>query len=718
MLAIKYTFYILFIYFTLLIATLSFIFTPLKDEIINKHININQIFIDNFELKAKKYILNNNYEPLLEDMIKLKETGILNKIKISYIKHYITVDSLLSHSNNIKTKDWILNDITTDSSFGIIEKYTDTIYKFIPEEDYEFQDDIEIKFQALNDTQMQNSISTINFTLPTLEIQNEKLKTNQVQDYLKSILKLEDKIREKKFLINNIDNFAKIEYIINNNKTFNEIYNSLKQITIYFTVLFFLIIFLILISNYYLFQIAIIKYLKELESYASDVLSNRFYKFNSSKLKNKNLIQVAQVIGKISKKTSSIINELNVNKNTLELQVSTDNLTKLPNSKIFENDLKSLFLTNIHSYITLIKLEALNNFAKNNTQDETDKLILDFIEILVNITEKYNTKNTKIYRIYGSEFIIISKYADFKIMSDIFEDFAKSMINFKKNFNIDNKVYFATSIPFDHYGTTEKLLKHLEDNYSNNIDSNQSHSIEKPDEIDEKDLLLEKVVTSIIKNDAFSLSYKFDTYLFAEPDILVMKEVAANLTSTDGSIIPIGTFISVAEHLNLAIEFDKQLIVKVFKFIKKNNITYDLAINISISSINDMAFINWLEAEILYDYKNILEKVVFSVTTFAAKNNFDTFVDFSSNIRKFGGRVLLKRFSYNDLKLEQLEALHLDFIRVHKDYTTNIDVERKVVLKNIVNFSVIHDIRVLGDLVSDKSDYDVLKGIKFYATSK
>jgi EAL domain-containing protein (putative c-di-GMP-specific phosphodiesterase class I) len=320
--------------------------------------------------------------------------------------------------------------------------------------------------------------------------------------------------------------------------------------------------------------------------------------------------------------------------------------------------------------------------------------------------------------LYGSEFIIISKQTNFKLINKIVSEITSNLNSLKNEFLLDGKVSYSVSIPFDHYSTTNKILEKLEKNYLNNISTDSDYYIESPETVNKKDFLLEKIVTSIIKNDTFSLSYIFDSYLFVDENILVMKEVAANLISTDGSNIPIGTFISVAENKNLAIDFDKQLIIKVFKYIKKNNISYDLAINISISSINSQLFVDWLESQILYDYKNTINKIVFSVTAFAAKNNFHSFVKFSQNIRKFGGRILLKRFSYNDLKLDQLESLQLDFIRVHKDYTTEIDEERIVVLKNIINFSVIHDIRVLGDLISDKSDYDKIKGLKFYATSK
>jgi len=250
------------------------------------------------------------------------------------------------------------------------------------------------------------------------------------------------------------------------------------------------------------------------------------------------------------------------------------------------------------------------------------------------------------------------------------------------------------------------------------LNYNDLYYIEESQKQDENALKLEKIVTSIIENDAFALSYKFDTFLFSDPTVLTMQEVSPNLLNTDGNPIPIATFISVAEHLRLAIQFDKQLIIKTLKYIKQYKIEHDLAINISISSLNDSSFNTWLESQLLFYDKETIERVVFSVTTFAVKNNYEKFAKFISDVKKFNGRILLKRFSYNDLTLAQLEHLDLDFIRVHKDYTTNIDTDRGVLLKNIVSFSEIHDIHLLGDMVTLEKDYELLKKLNFYATCR
>ena len=462
------------------------------------------------------------------------------------------------------------------------------------------------------------------------------------------------------------------------------------------------------------------KPLQAIELYLDDIANNNFHKFkNKEDFKIKELQNIATKITILTKTISSLKNELTYNRNTIEQKISTDGLTKLPNRKIFELDMKTLFLENSKSYISKIKLEILKTFAKNNSDTKIDTLIVDFVETLQGVFKTEPYKNTKLYRLYGSEFVMITENTDYDGILKLFHTIVSSLEPLETKYELGAHLFYGVSLPFDRYGTIEKTLADLENFYTKSLENNQDYfTIEESQKLDETAQRLEKIVTSIIENDAFSLSYKFDTFLFSDPSILVMQEVAPNLIDTDGKPIPIATFISVAEHLRLAIAFDKQLIIKTLKYIKQRGVEHYLAINISISSLNDKSFNTWLESQLLFYEKEVVSKIIFSVTTFAVKNNYEQFAHFINDIKKFNGKILLKRFSYNDLTLAQLEHLDLDFIRVHKDYTTNIDTDRGVLLKNIASFAEIHDIHLLGDMVSSDSDYEMLKKLHFYATCR
>ncbi len=718
----KYLKYFLALFLLYLIIFVSMIipsFKYIKETLTQKHLKENSLIVDNFMIKIEPALLDHRYTKIKEYMENFVASNIVDKLDIKYTNYYITVNNLLQNSNNIKTKNWVLNDVTMDIKYGEIEKLGDIAYKFIPAQDYNFASDIEIKFQASNDITMENSISNINFALPKVSIKPNQIEKSIFDEQLEKLIAVERKTIKKSFFIDNSNQFAILHCVTNSGELTTDIKNSLILIWKYYTVIFLVILLIAFGFHIYLQKVTFIQTLKEVDIYLQDVLNNNFHKFKGiEKIKQQNLLSVANNIIVLTKRVSALKNELTNNRNTIELKISSDALTKLPNKKIFELDMKTLFISDSKSYITKLKLEVLKSFSKENKVEKIDELIIDFVTMIEETTKTTPTQNTKLYRLYGSEFVMIIEHTDYNKTRELFNLIAHNQQKVKTKYNLEENLFYAVSIPFDRYGTIDKTLDDMEKLYTRTIGEHDLFYIEESQKQDEVALKLEKTVTSIIENDAFSLSYKFDTFLFSEPEKIIMKEVSPNLLNTDGNPIPIATFISVAEHLRLAIQFDKQLIIKTLKYIKQYKIDYDLAINISISSLNDTSFNTWLESQLLFYDKEVIDRVVFSVTTFAVKNNYDKFAKFISDVKKFNGRILLKRFSYNDLTLAQLEHLDLDFIRVHKDYTTNVDTDRGVLLKNIANFSDIHDIKLLGDMVSSDKDYEILKKLNFYATCR
>jgi EAL domain-containing protein (putative c-di-GMP-specific phosphodiesterase class I) len=68
--------------------------------------------------------------------------------------------------------------------------------------------------------------------------------------------------------------------------------------------------------------------------------------------------------------------------------------------------------------------------------------------------------------------------------------------------------------------------------------------------------------------------------------------------------------------------------------------------------------------------------------------------------------------------MQELEQVHLNYIRIHKDYTNNIDHEREVIIRNIINFANLQNVKILGDIISNKHDYEIAKKLRFYGTSR
>ncbi len=197
-----------------------------------------------------------------------------------------------------------------------------------------------------------------------------------------------------------------------------------------------------------------------------------------------------------------------------------------------------------------------------------------------------------------------------------------------------------------------------------------------------------------------------------------MLEAIPVLYDKNGEKFSIGVFISAAEKIQLAVSFDKKIIESVVDYIKTNSFNYRIVINLSMFSLKDNEFLTWLHSLFLFN-KNISQKIIFSMTSYNASTDVEIFKNFVQEIHRFGAKIILKRFSVNDFALEDLEALELDYLRINKDYTTNIfnDRDKKHFLRTIVNLGQSNEIMIIGDSIRDEKDIEACSSIGLDAIS-
>ena len=718
MLALKYFISTIFIYLVLLFSSIYFYFDEIKNNIVVQENIKRDLIFDNFKVKIKDTILNNKYKEstkLLDDLVSLNTYKYVN---LNYLSYYITNKSIIMHANKDLDMSWQLNDITTDVKQGSIFPFTNTIHIIKPNTGFNIDENILIiKSQAENQQDIVNIISRINFALPKYE--NSTIKDNgYFYNKFKKFIHIENNEKIVIFFIHNKE-FANIVYKHSNKYIYNMIESKSKEYLIYFTIIFFIVVLIFLLINYFIMQNTTNRYLKKLKEYTSDILKNNFYRFDSKKLVFKDIKDVSEDITDISKKMATIINELNVNRNQLELKVSTDNLTGLPNNKIFEAEIKNLFYNKTQSYIIKIKLLCMTNYSHNNTIKNTNNLILSFVNKINSSISKEKQNSITVYRLYGSEFAIIIKNMSFDDINDYLNKLSNKLITIKDDYAINTKIAHMCSIPFDYYSSTTTMLNKLNTTFNKTVDIPKQISFYNEDnkKLSDKNNSLIKIVNSIVKNSAFTLSYKYNTYDYST-NKLVIQEVYPNLIDFQGKSIPIGSFVAVASDLKQAIAFDKDVIEKTFKFISNSQLEHKLAVNISIDSIKDNSFITWLESKLLYDYEDIKEKIIFIITSFAAKNNFEDFVNFTNVVNKFGSSIVLKRFNYNDLTFDQLDMVDITYIRVHSNYTDVLDKQNKNILRNISDFCVAKHIKLYADMVKSDDTHQALESLNFDGSSK
>jgi EAL domain-containing protein (putative c-di-GMP-specific phosphodiesterase class I) len=198
-----------------------------------------------------------------------------------------------------------------------------------------------------------------------------------------------------------------------------------------------------------------------------------------------------------------------------------------------------------------------------------------------------------------------------------------------------------------------------------------------------------------------------------------MQEAFTNIKDKDNNSIPIGTFVSIAEKYEKIVDFDKKVIEKVIRHIIVKNIEHDISINLSLESINNTTFIAWIKNKIL-ENKNIASQLVFSVTSYAVAKNVDKFKFFADEIHNCGAKVIIKRFETKFIPLSNLKDFNLNYIRLARDYTCDInrDYSKQSFIESISELATLLNIKVLAENVKSEEDIEFLRKYNLYAVSR
>lgn len=681
---------------------------------------------NNIELNVDKYTDKLESKIILFDKISvnqyikdIKNTNFISNVKIKYNKILFNKEALIFQTDGFNDTSWNLSDVTTDIRFGEIQKIQGTsFFEFIPANDFNSNENLIIKFQLFKNNEIKNFIVSFNSNLvDNKDIEEKHEPFYSIYEYFYN-LKL-DNVITKELTIADI-NYATIEYTIDDYNFKKEIYDFSNKLFMFIIILFFLIVILIVYYNKYIENKYITEPINYLENLVLDMLNNKFSNIDNKILnENHEYKNLLANISKLSNRVASLVNELNINRESMERNLLTDNLTGLYDKKMFDIDMKSIFVSSFEGYIFLLKIAKLNQIESLNGTVKTDDFILSYVNIINNIIYSYQNDKMSFYRFHGAEFIILAK--DMNYLEAV--DFSNRVINgllteISRNYKLPDNIFHIGGTPIDKYGTIDSILNLVNGAYKEAVlrDENGYEIIEK-NKISEEVEKTEKKVKYIIENNYFDISFAFDSYSFE--DELLMRELKPILKDEDGNILPIGSFIAISEKLNLNKNFDEQVILKALEYVENNKIEYKIAINLSIKTISDDEFIEFLN-RLVDENKNVVKNILFSITSYTASVYKKQFVEFVKQLNKLNFEILIKRFKTKEYPLEELSEIKINYIKIDKDLTQNIhnDLIKKHRIKNIIVYAEVNEIKIIVENVESDQDYKFLSRLDLYAVNR
>ncbi|MCP4971807.1 MAG: EAL domain-containing protein [Arcobacter sp.] len=712
--SILLTLFILLVFF---ISSYLF-FNSYKNYIVKNSANSYKLNIEYLNAKLDNYVLNYKNDLIKKDLKKLIDTNIFESIKIDNKRYIFNNNTLFNSNNTFNDKSWDIVEVVIDAKYGYINKIPKTFfYEFIPSDEFDKNVPINIRYQVYKKGALKNIIAKLDFSNIKLENNLNKSKPSILDSFINidTSTVIYD-LKVDKIVVSNVI------YIFNNNNLKEIIKSFLIKLIIFNLILFIPVFFVLVFYHKYLFKKYVSVPIGYANKYLANILEDKFRVLDIHKFEGTiEIKELTKKMTKISTKIVSLKNELNLNKENLKLKESTDSLTGLPNKSIFDFDIKSMFITRTEGYVFIIKLNCLSEISKEHDTGYINNFIESYANIVKNVIFNFSKTDMKLYRFYGSEFAIIAKKTSLEKSKEMCENIIEEILDVIPDiYDTPENIIQIGGTVFDIFGSLDNTIIDAEESYktSKEIGIN-TYYIKEYSEIQKNYDLIDNNVIEIIEKADFDLRYILDTFLFDEPEKLVLTEVSPQLYDHNNEKLSIGSFVSIAEKLDLVDKFDKIVIMKVINFIKQNNIEYEIAINLSMFTIENDSFIKWID-ETLNKNQSIKTQIVFSITSYTAYLHKKSFIKFVKTINDLGAKIILKRYKTEDYELEQLENINLNYIRLSQDYTDNFvnDVSKKHKVKNVLIFGELHDIKVITDSVKLDKDYQFLERLGAYATSK
>ncbi|MBX4260856.1 GGDEF domain-containing phosphodiesterase [Clostridium estertheticum] len=357
-----------------------------------------------------------------------------------------------------------------------------------------------------------------------------------------------------------------------------------------------------------------------------------------------------------------------------------------------------------------IDVENFNILNENLGYDLCNKLLKEVAKILSNI---FNKKSIVIYCGFN-RFLIIS----FK--EKHVNDYARKILNDLKNKFIIGSRTINLTISMGIYVNTkcENIFTAIQNayialNYAKKQEGDcfSIFNTSMESQIFKKEKM-QKNLKEAIRNDLLDVYYQPKINLDSE----TLMGVEALLRWNDdelGTILPI-EFINIAEETGIIIDLGRYVLRKVCKQIKtweESGVEYrNVAVNLSAKQFKDVHLPEYI-GQILNEYgvsPNVLE---LEITESAVIENTDLSNNMISKIIKKGIKIAIDDFGTGYSSYIQLSNLSLNTLKINKSFIDfiNYDNKKNLIIKNIIEFAHILDMKVVAEGVEQEQQMITLK---------
>jgi len=200
-----------------------------------------------------------------------------------------------------------------------------------------------------------------------------------------------------------------------------------------------------------------------------------------------------------------------------------------------------------------------------------------------------------------------------------------------------------------------------------------------------------------------------------EADWLYRSEACVRITGNDGQLIRAGLFIATAKRLGALQLLDKAVVEKVVQRIGESGPVRGAAtaINISLESIIDPRFVEWLYAK-LREQPAAARNIIIEVMEQSIIGHLAEIKGAFGRLRETGARLSIDRFGQSTASVGYLKGLEVDYIKIDGSYTRGMaeSSDKQFFVQALVGIAHGLGIQVITEYIESQADFDLARSLK------
>ncbi len=187
-------------------------------------------------------------------------------------------------------------------------------------------------------------------------------------------------------------------------------------------------------------------------------------------------------------------------------------------------------------------------------------------------------------------------------------------------------------------------------------------------------------------------------------------ECLARIADRGGRIYTPEFFMSIAKKSRLYEKITRAIIRKTFEAFKEN--TTEFSINMSVNDFLDPYTLQYIKFA-LSEFPTVRNRVSFEILETESVTDFDKFADYIADMKSVGCKIAIDDFGAGYSNFDVLLKLQLDYLKIDGTLIEKMDtdVNSRIIVENIVNFSRKMGIKTIAEFVHSRKIYDIVKSL-------